>query len=89
MENYLLALAVATVAPGLVVSGVTAGLSGIWYLSNRAIFGKKKTEHEESLERLDRLEKEFEERMLEMSNREKNIDFKLDQLLKRDYQNGE
>lgn len=85
MENYLIAAAIATLAPGLVIKGVTAGISGAWYITNRAVYGKQKTQEQITAEKLEELEKMFEEKMLEISNREKNIDFKLDQLLKRNY----
>lgn len=85
MENYIIAAAIATLAPGLVIKGITASLSGAWYLTNRAVYGKQKTQDQLALEKIEELEKIFEERMLEISNREKNIDFKLDKLLKRDY----
>jgi hypothetical protein len=86
MENYIIAAAIATVAPGLLIKGITAGLSGVWHIGNRVIYGKQLTREQHLEERIGELEKVFEERLLEISNREKNIDFKLDQLLQHNYQ---
>ena len=46
MENYLIAAAIATLAPGLVIKGITAGVSGVWYIGNRAVYGKQKSKDE-------------------------------------------
>ena len=89
MENYLIAAAIATLAPGLVIKGITAGVSSVWYLGNRAVYGKQKTKEEETIDKMDKLEKLFEERLLEISNREKNIDVKLDALLKQNYKSSD
>ena len=85
MENYLIAAAVATLAPGLVIKGCTALISGTWYVGNRLAYGKQKSVQEKLDQRLEEMEKNFEEKMLEISNREKNIDMKLDKLLKQNY----
>ena len=89
MENYLIAAAIATLAPSLVIKGITASVSGAWYLGNRVVYGKQKSGEETVQEKLDELEKRFDERLLEISNREKNIDFKLDKLLKKEYSSKE
>ena len=89
MENYLIAAAIATLAPSLVIKGITASVSGVWYLGNRAVYGKQKSGEETVQEKIDELEKKFDERLLEISNREKNIDFKLDKLLKQEYSTAE
>lgn len=85
MENYLIAAAIATLAPSLVIKGITASVSGVWYIGKRAVYGTQKTPEEVTAAKLEELEKQFNERLLEISNREKNIDFKLDQLLKQNY----
>lgn len=85
MENYLIAAAIATLAPSLVIKGCTALISGTYYVGNRLVYGKQKTTQERLDEKIEELEKKFEERMIEISNREKTIDMKLDQLLKNNY----
>lgn len=85
MENYLIAAAIATLAPSLVIKGITASVSGVWYLGNRVVYGKQKSKEQQLEEKIEEMEKIFEQRLLEISNREKNIDFKLDQLLKQNY----
>ena len=85
MENYLIAAAVATLAPSLVIKGCTALVSGTLYVGNRLVYGKQKSVQQKLDERLEEMEKKFEERMLEISNRERNIDMKLDKLLKSNY----
>jgi predicted NBD/HSP70 family sugar kinase len=85
MEQYILAAAIATLAPGLIIKGITAGVSGAWYLTNRAVYGKQKSQQEQVQEKIQELEKKFEERLLEISNNERNINLKLDKLLKQDY----
>ncbi len=87
MENYLIAAVIATVAPGLVIKGCTAVVSGGWYIGNRIVYGKQPSEQQKTQSKIEELEKLFEEKMLEISNREKNIDMKLDKLLKQNYSN--
>ena len=97
MEQYIIAAAIATVAPGLLIKGITAGVSGAWYLTNRVVYGKQKSDKEllkdelkevlrEALEESEmKYERKLEERLLEIRNNERNINFKLDQVLKNDH----
>lgn len=77
MENYLIAAAVATIAPSLLVKGFFMTLSGGWSLGKRAIYGKEKTESDIILELKEKIEL--------LNERERKIDLKLDQILKHNY----
>ena len=87
MENYLIAAAVVTLAPGLVIKGCTAVLSGGWYIGNRLVYGKSKSHDEIQMEKLkNEIEDRFEERIIDIQNREKNIELQLEKLLKLNYE---
>ncbi len=85
MENYLLAAAIATIAPGLLVKGCSAIISGSINIGSRMVYGKQKTTEELQLEELQRLNQKLEEKLTEINNRERNIDVKLEALLKHNY----
>lgn len=78
MEQYILAAAVAAIAPSLLVKGVLMTLSGGWNLGKRAIYGKQKTHEEIIIELLEREIKEERERA-------NKIELKLDEILKHNY----
>ena len=85
MENYLIAFAIATITPSLIVKGCETVLSGSWYLGKRIVYGKPKSDTELIQQKIEQMEKEFQEKMLEIQNREKNIDLKLDQIIQQQY----
>ena len=85
MENYLLAAALATVAPGLLIKGCTALIGASWNVTSRMVYGKQRTEQEITLQEVKQLKKDFEEKMAEIKDREQKIDLKLDQILKLNY----
>jgi hypothetical protein len=89
MENYLLAAALATVAPGLLLKGCSMILQGTYTLGHRAVYGKQKTEQEITLEEVKELKRKFEEKLEkkleEINDREMRIDLKLEELLKVNY----
>lgn len=85
MENYLIAAAIASLAPSLVIKGCSTLFNGVWYVGNSAIYGRQKSEQELTQELIIEMEKKFEQQMIDISNRERNIDMKLDKLLKQNY----
>lgn len=87
MENYILAAALATVAPGLIVKGCSAIIGASWNLGNRIVYGKQRTEQQITLEKVEELEKKLNQAMAEINDKEQKIDLKLDQILKINYSN--
>lgn len=89
MENYVFAVVIATIGPGLFMKSCNTLMEGVWYAGKRMIYGRQKTTQEVVQEifqkQLEKMEKNFEERILEISNHEKNIDMKLDKILKINY----
>ena len=93
MENYIIAAAIATIAPGLVVKACGAVMSGGWYLGNRLVYGKSKSQEEIQMDIVSQIKKDmeerFEERIIDIQNRERNIELKLEKILKLNYASGD